>query len=230
MIRNTVCLPGFMLGPGLFDDLAASLGGRLQLLHGDVYSDTSIAGMARRVLEGAPERFVLLGFSMGGFVAREIALTVPERVQALILIGTSARATTEAEHARKEAILVQLAEAGFKGMSRKALARGIHPDHPDREALVTRLRAMGAALGGDVMARQLQATREDGYGDLPRIPAPTLVIAGRQDLLRPMEELARLTSGIPNARLEVFENCGHIIPMEKPDQLADSITAFLDAL
>ena len=50
MIRNTVCLPGFMLGPGLFDDLARSLGDRLDLLHGDVYSDTSITGMARRVL------------------------------------------------------------------------------------------------------------------------------------------------------------------------------------
>lgn len=219
-----------MLGPGLFDDLAHGFGERLRLLHGDVYSDTSIAGMARRVLRDAPERFALLGFSMGGFVAREIALTAPERVAALILIGTSARATSAAEHARKEAILSQLAQSGFKGMSRKALARGIHPDHPDRDALVARLRAMGTELGGAVMARQLQATRVDGYGDLPRIAAPTLVIAGRQDLLRPLAELEALADGIPNARLEIFEECGHIIPMEKPNQLAQSITAFLDAL
>ncbi|WP_038015655.1 alpha/beta fold hydrolase [Thalassobaculum salexigens] len=230
MIRNTVCLPGFMLGPGLFDDLADSLGDRLRLLHGDVYSDTSIAGMARRVLRDAPDRFALLGFSMGGFVAREIALSAPERVDALILIGTSARATSDAEHGRKEAILSQLAETGFKGMSRKALARGIHPDHPDREALVARLRAMGAELGGEVMARQLQATRVDGHGDLPRIAAPTLVVAAREDLLRPLAELEALAAGIPNARLEIFENCGHIIPMEKPDQLADSIMAFLNGL
>ncbi|WP_420563404.1 alpha/beta fold hydrolase [Thalassobaculum sp.] len=230
MIRNTVCLPGFMLGPGLFDDLARSLGDRLDLLHGDVYSDTSITGMARRVLDDAPEQFNLLGFSMGGFVAREIALTAPERVAALILIGTSARATTEAEHARKEAILSQLAETGFKGMSRRALSRGLHPDHPDRDALVARLRAMGAELGGAVMARQLQATRVDGYGDLPKIAAPTLVVAARDDLLRPLAELEALAAGIPNARLEVFEDCGHIIPMEKPDQLAESIMAFLNGI
>ncbi|WPZ35348.1 alpha/beta fold hydrolase [Thalassobaculum sp. OXR-137] len=230
MIRNTICLPGFMCGPGLFDDLGAALGDRLALLHGDVYSDPSIEGMARRVLAAAPERFVLLGFSMGGFVAREIALTAPERVEAMVLVATSARATSPAEHARKEAILAQLAETGFKGMSRKALARGIHPDHPDRDALVARLKAMGADLGGAVMTRQLQATREDGYRDLPRIAAPTLVIAGRQDVLRPMDELERLAAGIPGARFEVFEECGHMVPLEKPDQLAESITAFLDAL
>ena len=219
-----------MCGPGLFDDLATRLGDRLHLLHGDVYSDPSIDGMARRVLEGAPERFVLLGFSMGGFVAREIALTAPDRVEAMVLVATSARATSPQEHARKEAILAQLEESGFKGMSRKALARGIHPDHPDRDALVARLKAMGADLGGDVMARQLRATREDGYGDLPKIAAPTLVIAGRQDMLRPMDELERLAAGIPDAQFEVFEDCGHMVPLEQPDQLAESITAFLDAL
>lgn len=230
MIRNTLCLPGFMCGPGLFDDLAQRVDGRLHLLHGDVYSDPSIAGMARRVLDGAPDRFVLLGFSMGGFVAREIALTAPDRVEAMVLVATSARATSPAEHARKEAILAQLAETGFKGMSRKALARGIHPDHPERDALVDRLRAMGRDLGGDVMARQLQATRVDGHGELPRIAAPTLVIAGRDDELRPMEELEALAAGIPGARFEIFETCGHMVPMERPDQLARSITAFLDAL
>lgn len=230
MIRNTVCLPGFMCGPDLFSDLAPALEGRLRLLHCDVYSDDSIEGMARRVLAGAPDRFVLLGFSMGGFVARQIALTAPERVEALVLVATSARATSEAEHARKEAILAQLAEIGFKGMSRKALARGIHPDHPERDALVTRLKAMGTDLGGAVMARQLQATRVDGHADLPKIAAPTLVIAGRQDALRPLTELEALAAGIPRARFEVFEECGHMVPLEKPDKLAASISEFLDAL
>ncbi|MDF1793547.1 MAG: alpha/beta fold hydrolase [Thalassobaculaceae bacterium] len=230
MIRNTLCLPGFMCGPGLFDDLGPRVADRLHLLHGDVYSDPSIAGMARRVLADAPARFVLLGFSMGGFVAREIALTAPDRVEAMILIATSARATSVAEHARKESILAQLADTGFKGMSRKALDRGIHPDHPDRDILVARLQAMGRELGGAVMARQLQATRGDGHGDLPRITAPTLVIAGRQDVLRPLPELEALAAGIPGARLEIFENCGHMVPLERPDQLASSITAFLDGL
>ncbi|MEQ8588058.1 MAG: alpha/beta fold hydrolase [Thalassobaculaceae bacterium] len=238
MIRNIVCLPGFMCGPDLFADFARHMEGRatgpahrrMALLHGDVYSDPSIDGMAARVLAQAPERFALLGFSMGGFVARRIALSAPERVEALILVATSARATSEAEHARKEAILAQLAESGFKGMSRKALARGIHPDHPQRDALVERLKAMGTALGGEVMARQLRATRVDGHADLPKIAAPTLVIAGRQDALRPLSELEALAAGIPGARFEIFDGCGHMVPLEQPDRLAESISEFLDAL
>ena len=230
MIRNILCLPGFMCGPDLFADLDQRLAAIGRLSHGDVYSDPSIAGMAERALAGAPDRFVLLGFSMGGFVAREIALTAPDRVEALILVATSARATSPEEHARKEAILTQLAESGFKGMSRRALARGIHPEHPDRDALVERLRAMGAGLGGVIMARQLRATRVYGHAELPGIAAPTLVVAGRDDALRPLRELEALAAGIPGARFETFERCGHMVPLEQPDRLAQSITDFLDAL
>jgi pimeloyl-ACP methyl ester carboxylesterase len=228
MIRNLMCLPGFMCGPALFDDFAAALGDRARVLHGDVYSDASISAMAARVLDGAPDRFALLGFSMGGFVAREIALLAPERIEALVLVATSARATSPAEHARKEAILAQLGAYGFKGMSRAALAKGIHPDHPDSDALVARLKAMGADLGGAVMARQLQATRVDGYADLPRITAQTLVIAGCQDALRPLSEVEALASGIPGARFEVVEDCGHMVPLEQPRRLADRVAKFLD--
>lgn len=230
MIRNLVCLPGFMCGPELFSAFADALGGRANVVHGDVYSDPSIAGMADRVLAAAPDRFALLGFSMGGFVAREIALRAPDRVAALVLVATSARATSEKEHARKEAILAQLAEHGFKGMSRAALAAGIHPDHPDRDVLVDRLKAMGAALGGEVMARQLRATRVDGHGDLPGIAVPTLVVAGRDDTVRPMAELQRLAAGIPGARFEIVEGCGHMVPLEKPAALAALVTELLDGV
>ena len=68
-MRTLVLLPGFMCDPDLWRDMADDLG-RLGALHyGNVYQDDTLEGMARRVLSEAPERFVLLGFSMGGFVA-----------------------------------------------------------------------------------------------------------------------------------------------------------------
>src|SRR4051812_296462 len=61
--------------------------------------------MAQHVLVGAPEHFALIGFSMGGYVARHIACLVPKRVQALVLVATSARADTP-EQARCPVLLV----------------------------------------------------------------------------------------------------------------------------
>ena len=223
-----VLLSGFMCDSTLFADMAPHLQPRWRLHHGDLYSDASIDGMAQRVLATAPKRFALLGFSMGGFVARSIALMAPERVSALILIATSARASHPDEIARKRALRAQLAEHGFKGMSRTALRRAIHPDHPGRDTLVERLHAMGRRLGGAVMDRQLSAERADGYSDLPRIACPTLVIAAKDDALRPLVELQGLADGIPGATLEIIAGVGHMIPLEAPEALAGVVGSWLN--
>lgn len=232
MTFNLVCLPGFMCDAALFEPMADQLRAitvdpLVRLCHGDVYRDPSIDGMAERVLDEAPPRFALLGFSMGGFVARQIALRAPERVSRLILIATSARATSPAEHARKRALLANLADHGFTGMSRRALAGAIHEDHPERDRLIEDLHAMGARLGGSVMANQLQATRLDGHRDLATIAAKSLVVAARDDKLRPLDEVRALADGLRNARFVVLERCGHMVPLEQPDALARLVVDFL---
>lgn len=216
-----------MCDASLFGDMAPQLESHWSLLHGDVYSDDSIDGMAARVLASAPECFALLGFSMGGFVARTMALAAHERVAALVLIATSARASRPDEIARKKALRAQLAEHGFKGMSRSALRQAIHPDHPNREALVERLLAMGKRLGGAVMDRQLSAERADGYADLPRIACPTLVIAAEHDTLRPLDELRALAEGILGADFQIMPGAGHMIPLESPEALATLVDGWL---
>ena len=68
--RHLVLLPGFMCDADLWSDMAADLGKLGSVHHGNVYQDDTLEGMARRVLAEAPDSFVLVGFSMGGFVAR----------------------------------------------------------------------------------------------------------------------------------------------------------------
>ena len=85
---NTVLIPGFMADASLWDDMASALGALGPLIHGDVSRAKTMAETARHVLAEAPEQFALLGFSMGGYIAREIARAAPERVQALVLVAT----------------------------------------------------------------------------------------------------------------------------------------------
>jgi pimeloyl-ACP methyl ester carboxylesterase len=222
-----VLLPGFMLDAGMWDELAPLLAPLGPLHHGDLFQDGTLAGMAARVLAGGPDRFVLVGFSMGGFVAREVARMAPGRVRALVLVATSARGESASQQARRQAIAGRPADQVFRGMSRAAIARGLHPDRAGDAALVDRLRAMGDRLGGAVFLRQTLTPRPAFDDRLGEIGCPTLVVAAAQDALRSVREAEELRDGIPGARLEVIEGSGHMIPVEAPGALARLILDFV---
>jgi pimeloyl-ACP methyl ester carboxylesterase len=77
-----VFIPGYMADKELWASLEPELEEFGPIVHADIGKDDSIPQMARRVIAEAPERFVLIGFSLGGYVAREIARLVPDKVVA----------------------------------------------------------------------------------------------------------------------------------------------------
>ncbi|WP_210338675.1 alpha/beta fold hydrolase [Ensifer sp. ENS06] len=97
-------VPGFMLDADLWRDVVPALGEYGPATYADLSQDGSIEAMARRTLMDAPDRFILTGFSMGGYVAREIVRQAPDRVTALILIATSARGDSDVERQRKAVV------------------------------------------------------------------------------------------------------------------------------
>jgi len=210
------------LWSGMEADLA-----RLGAVHyGNVYEDDSLDGMARRVLDESPERFVLVGFSMGGFVARVLALMAPQRVTGVAFIASSARGYSPQENAQRQA-----AAAGARVVrtSSRGIARGLHPDREGDPVLIGRLRDMQIRLGPEVHRRQAAIVRLDGYADLERIACPSLVIACRQDRMRSFDETERMARHLPRARFEVIEDCGHMAPLEKPGELAALLRTWIDS-
>jgi pimeloyl-ACP methyl ester carboxylesterase len=183
--------------------------------------------MASRVAAEAPERFALVGFSMGGYVAREIARLAPERVQALVLIATSARADTRAQAARKAIAVAHVREQGFAGLSRGAIFQSVHPERAGDADLTGRIRRMGDRLGGPVFLRQAGQARASDLDRLGAIRCPTLVVAAAQDALRGLDEARELRDGIPGATLTVIGGSGHMLPLEAPDALAAAIVPWL---
>ncbi|UYN93964.1 MAG: alpha/beta fold hydrolase [Enhydrobacter sp.] len=216
MTRHLVLLPGFMCDADLWTDMAHDLERLGALHHGNVYADDTLEGMARRVLGGAPERFVLIGFSMGGFVARVLALMAPERVTGVAFVASSARGYSEAERIARQSG----GRPGNLPPRANGVAAGLHPDRERDPALLDRLRSMQRRLGPEVRKRQAALVRCDGYADLERIRCPALVVACRQDRLRSFDETARMARHLPYARFEVIEDCGHMAPLERPRELA----------
>jgi len=214
----------------LWNDMTPALARFGPVQHADLRHDRSVEAMARRSLAAAPASFLLIAFSMGGYVARDIARLAPaygKRVEALVLIATSTRPDTPAMRQRKGAVGNAAPTIAFSGLSRIAVASSLHPKEKHNEAMIERVRAMGVRLGGEVFRRQSVLERPGDIDRLGEIACPTLVVAAAQDQLRSLEEAEELQAGIPDASLVVVEESGHMIPIEAPQRLLELLVPWL---
>ncbi len=223
-------IPGFMADATLWDAMTDDLtkdGARFgPLVATDLSRGEDIETMAAALLSDAPDRFVAVGFSMGGYVARELARLAPEQACALILIATSARGDTE-ELIRQRRSALKAAPKAFKGLSRPAIVSSLHPDLATDEAMIARIRDMGLRLGGEVFHRQSAMARAGDLDRLNEITQPTLIIAADADRLRGPDEAEELHRGIAGSTLVHIPDSGHMIPLEQPKALAKVMTDWL---
>ena len=222
-------VPGFMLDSALWDDLLPLLPPSEPVQFAGLERGATIAAMAQAVLETAPPSFILLGFSMGGYVAREIARIAPERVTALILVATSARPDLPALVAQRVAAARQAARTTFHGLSRGAIRMSLHASRANDAAMIERVRAMGERLGSAVFMRQSAVVRAGDTATLAQIRCPTLVVGADGDQLRSIDESREQAAGIPGATLAIIAGSGHLVPLEAPAELARVIGDWLDA-
>lgn len=222
-------IPGFMADATLWDAMTDDLAPFGPVVATDLSRGEDIETMAEAILSDAPGTFVAVGFSMGGYVARELARIAPERVTALILIATSARGDTE-ELIRQRRSALKAAPKAFKGLSRPAIVSSLHPDLATDEAMIARIRDMGLRLGGEVFHRQSAMARAGDLDRLDEIRQPTLIVAADADRLRGADEAEELHRGIAGSTLVHIADSGHMIPLERPAALAKVMSEWLSTL
>jgi pimeloyl-ACP methyl ester carboxylesterase len=217
--HQLVLLPGLLCDAALWRHQVEYLQDLAEITVADLTLDSTIEAMADRVLSTAPRRFALAGLSMGGYVAQEILRQAPERVERLALIDTNARADNEEQRkARRD--LITLAEIGtFKGVTPRLLPNLVHPTRLSDPAVAGVVMDMAERVGQEAFKRQQEAImgRKDGRGDLTAVSVPTLVLAGRQDLLCPPKVQEEMMAHLPNGKLVMVEDCGHLAPLERPN-------------
>ena len=175
--------------------------------------------------------FVLTGLSMGGYVALEVMRQAPERVSRLALLDTKASPDEPEVEARRRG-LIELAQKGaFKGVTPRLLPLLVHPSRLEDEALTGHIMQMAENIGRDAFIRQQQAIlgREDFRPTLATIRCPTLVLCGREDRITPVQAHREMAAGIADARLVVFDDCGHLPPLERPEATNRELRRWLTA-
>ena len=225
-------LPGLLDDERLWQQQAAFFAPQCAWFTARLTEHDSIAALAASALANAPaERFALVGLSMGGYVALEIMRQAPERVLALALLDTNARADSAPATEMRTNLIAQ-ARADFTGVVTGLTPRLLHPAHLADKAIVAVIEAMAHTLGPDVFKRQQTAImgRIDSRPHLAAIRCPSLVLCGREDLLTPVELHQEMAAGIPAAKLVVIEHCGHMSALEQPQQVNAALQNWLSAL
>lgn len=190
----------------------------------------SIEDFATQVLDTAPLEFSLAGLSMGGYVAFEIMRRAPLRVQRLALLDTSAEADTPERTAQRYIDMKMADDVGLEEFAKTLPGRWMHPRQASQESFCQAILEMVLSVGHVAQKQQQRALmhRIDSFATLPTIKCPTLILCGRQDMATPLamhEDMAKL---IPDSRLVVIEECGHLSTMEQPEAVNAALQNWLE--
>ncbi|MGH3145235.1 MAG: alpha/beta fold hydrolase, partial [Rubrobacter sp.] len=146
--KHLILLPGMLLDAELFSHQSKHLSDAIDVRVGDITTADTVEGMARSVLDDAPERFALAGLSLGGIVAFEILRLAPERVERLALLDTNARPPTQGqlESWRRFAALTESGRfAEVTGTH--VMPTLVHPDRLEETAITGAIERMAENVG-----------------------------------------------------------------------------------
>lgn len=175
-------------------------------------------------------RVVLGGLSMGGYATLAALRLAPSRFAGVILADTRATADTEQGRAGREATAAFALEQGpgalFDRDAPKLFSNRIITHHPGIVAQARALAEANSAVGLAAQARGM-ALRPDATALLPQIACPALALVGDQDSITPISDARTLFERIPNARLAIIEDAGHLANLERPQLFTDHVASFL---
>ncbi|WP_171235830.1 alpha/beta fold hydrolase [Ruegeria sp. HKCCA6837] len=173
------------------------------------------------------ESYHLLGHSMGGMIAQEIALRDRERINRLVLYATGAVGVLPGRFETIKQSKQRASEDGPAATARRIAATWFL----DREAAPGYEHCAGIAAQAKLAAINagLEGMRSwSGEQNLSRIRQETLVLWGDQDRTYPWSQIQRLWETIPNTSLAVVPGCAHALHAERPDFFIRLISDFLD--
>ena len=172
------------------------------------------------------DRVDVIGTSMGGWIAAELALRQPQRVRKLVLVDAAGLRLSDVPTPDFFLATVPEARELLFADPRGPIAMAAMPDTPpppEKMVMIMKGREAAARIlwNPHVRYRKLKSR-------LDRIKNPTLVLWGADDKLLPLAYGQAYQKGIPGARLVVIDKCGHLPHVEAPDRFADAVLDFLE--
>lgn len=182
------------------------------------------ASLARLIESLGSEPVVLVGHSMGGFVAQETYARYPKLVQALVLSFTSPAFPGGGSEFTQQFIAARLGPLDA-GKSMAQIAAQLIPTMGSHSKLAERIMA---GVPPDTYRKAVRLlTTFDRRKELADIKVPTLVISGADDKTAPPSVMEKMALKIPGAEYVLMRDCGHLGPMDRPEAFNAILLGFL---
>jgi proline iminopeptidase len=189
------------------------------------------------------DRCLVLGWSLGGIIALELALRAPQRISGLILIATAAHpwGTHPAISWQEQfwtglaAVINQIKPAwswNIKTLGQRSLLRYLIGQHPAEAYQFLAQEGVYAYLNTSHWAsKALSAAMQQGYNrvqDLPRINCPSLMLMGEQDRHIDPRASVETAAALPSCEWHCYPGTAHLFPWEIPQQVTAAIEAWIN--
>lgn len=234
---HLLLLPGLVCDQAIWEHQASHFSEITTVKIPDYGLSDSLEKMAQVALSDAPERFAVAGHSMGARVAFEILRRVPERVAGLAILDSAyrPRATGEAgelERAKRFALLDVARSQGMRALAREWIPQIVYPARLSDEGFITSMVEMIGRKTADIFAAQINALleRPDAAPVLRSVQCPTMILCGREDLWSPLAGHREMAALVPESNLVIVENCAHMAPMERPEEVTSALSDWLNSL
>jgi pimeloyl-ACP methyl ester carboxylesterase len=182
---------------------------------------------------GITEPIVLIGLSMGGYIAWQFVRKHPQRVRALVQLDTRALADNDEGRAGRLKMAENVAEWGAGRIAEMMGPRLFSPRVFEKKSeIVAALRRVveRTSPAAIAAAQRGMAARPDVTGLLKTIKVPTLIVVGDQDVISPPSEMEAIARAIPNAEFAVIPDSGHMTTMENPEAVNAALHGFIAGL
>jgi pimeloyl-ACP methyl ester carboxylesterase len=194
------------------------------------YTTAHLAEDAVAILDATDiEQAHVIGISLGGMIAQELALAAPERVRKLVLCSTTPGGPDSVPMPQQTvALMGRQPKIDPKEAMQLFVENALSAEPP--AGLVDEIVAYRMANPPDPAGWYAQASAgaaHDAFARLGDIRVPTLVVHGTADNVVDARNAPLIADAIPNARLEVFEGVGHLLPWERPEQFVSLVEEFL---
>jgi pimeloyl-ACP methyl ester carboxylesterase len=188
-------------------------------------TEKSLTEMANNVIKATKNQpCALIGFSMGGIVAAEIARTHPQLIAKLALVNSNCHADLAERKSARKAQITQ-AESGqlIELISTTFLPNYLFKADSAHEKLII---DMAKSLGADCFVAQVMAIedRPDSLSVLQQLKSDILIIGGKQDKICPVEHQKMMHKNLPKSQLQLLDQCAHFSPLEQADKVSNLLT------
>jgi len=170
------------------------------------------------------ENVTVVGASLGGCIAQQIADRIPDRVKAIVPVGSCAQVPPELNRAE---MLPMIEQMGFKNFLAQMLPAATFSPDVSPQLIQFVLGIAAAASDETIKARTLGGLVYDDMDAARRISCPALIVVGENDKTTPRSCSETLRELIPNSSLSVVPSCGHLPHLEAPQIFNAILERFL---